>query len=78
MKQIQIIITLVVMTYWSHAQTPRPADPAQGVVILIGGVAHLGNGDVIENSVIAFDGKHSPTMSCAGSSRPSNWAQAMR
>ncbi len=40
---------------WSIAQVPVPADPQADAILLRGGIAHLGNGEVIQNSLIAFD-----------------------
>ncbi|HEX5167558.1 MAG TPA: amidohydrolase family protein [Cyclobacteriaceae bacterium] len=39
----------------TYAQRPVPAKPQEKPVALIGGIAHLGNGNVIQNSVIGFD-----------------------
>ncbi|MDJ0839622.1 MAG: amidohydrolase family protein [Acidobacteriota bacterium] len=40
------------------AQVPVPAPPQEKPIMLVGGTAHLGNGQVIENAVVAFkDGK---------------------
>jgi imidazolonepropionase-like amidohydrolase len=42
----------------SFAQTPTPAPPQTRSILLMNGIAHLGNGKVILNSVIGFkDGK---------------------
>lgn len=40
---------------WAVAQVPTPADPQSQAILLTGGVAHLGNGEVINNSLIGFD-----------------------
>ena len=40
---------------WAVAQVPTPADPQSEAILLTGGVAHLGNGEVINNSLIGFD-----------------------
>ena len=37
------------------AQNPAPASEQKGSVLIMNGIAHLGNGKVIENSAIAFD-----------------------
>lgn len=37
------------------AQSPVPAPPQTGAILILGGKAHLGNGTVIENSAIAFE-----------------------
>lgn len=37
------------------AQVAAPGKPQQSPIALMGGIAHLGNGEVIENSVITFE-----------------------
>jgi len=37
------------------AQLPQPAEPQSDAILLKGGIAHLGNGKVIQNSLIGFD-----------------------
>ncbi len=37
------------------AQLPQPAVPQANAILLKGGIAHLGNGKVIQNSLIGFD-----------------------
>lgn len=56
-KAINIILLLLVGTS-IFAQTPKPADPQSGTILLSGATAHLGDGTVIENSLISIvDGK---------------------
>lgn len=43
------------LNFSSYAQNPAPAKPQTKPIILTGGTIHLGNGQVIENGVIAFD-----------------------
>lgn len=50
---IFFICCLVVDTI--NAQVPIPVSEQAGPILLKGGVAHLGNGQVIRNSVIGFD-----------------------
>lgn len=38
-----------------EAQVPVPAPPQEKAIILIGATAHLGNGEVINNSIVAFN-----------------------
>ncbi len=40
---------------WAAAQVPEPAAEQTQAILLKGGIAHLGNGEVIDNSLIAFD-----------------------
>lgn len=49
------IIAFVLFSNTSFAQTPLPAPPQTEAIVLIGGIAHLGNGELIENSIIGFD-----------------------
>jgi imidazolonepropionase-like amidohydrolase len=51
----KLIIFFVVLAQIVQAQTPVPAKPQSKPIALTGGVAHLGNGQVIQNSLIAFD-----------------------
>jgi imidazolonepropionase-like amidohydrolase len=37
------------------AQLPQPAEPQSDAILLKGGIAHLGNGKVIQNSLVGFD-----------------------
>jgi imidazolonepropionase-like amidohydrolase len=39
----------------AYAQVPAPAPPQANPIALVGGTAHVGNGTVIENAVVAFD-----------------------
>lgn len=52
-KIILIVISFVSIATW--AQPPVPSKPQTKAIALTGGVAHLGNGQVIQNSVIAFE-----------------------
>jgi len=49
-----LVLTIFMMNVVS-AQTPVPAKPQAKPIALMGGVAHVGNGQVIQNSVITFD-----------------------
>ena len=50
---ILFVSMFIVSIAW--AQTPVPAKPQAKPIALTGGVAHLGNGQVIQNSIITFD-----------------------
>jgi imidazolonepropionase-like amidohydrolase len=39
----------------TFAQNPVPAKPQSKAITLVGGIAHLGNGQVIQNSMIGFE-----------------------
>jgi imidazolonepropionase-like amidohydrolase len=56
MKTKYILLLIFTATIgWAVAQVPTPADPQSEAILLKGGVAHLGNGKVIKNSLIGFD-----------------------
>lgn len=51
-------LCFLLLTFNCIAQVETPAPKHSKTVLLMGGIAHIGNGTVIENSVIAFkDGK---------------------
>ncbi len=54
MKFIINIILLSCVTLTAMAQQ-TPAPPQQGAIAIIGATAHLGNGKVIQNSIITFE-----------------------
>jgi imidazolonepropionase-like amidohydrolase len=54
-KHIYILMVAVFVTTFAWAQRPVPAQPQSKPIALTGGVAHLGNGQMITNSVIGFD-----------------------
>jgi len=56
MKNISYILLMVVLIMnTTMAQTPVPAKPQAKPVALMNGYAHIGNGQVIQNSIITFD-----------------------
>ncbi len=54
MKNISLFIGLLFAAGLA-AQTPVPAPPQEMPVYIVGATAHLGNGQVLENSIIAFE-----------------------
>ncbi len=48
-------IILALFTLPLLAQVPAPAPPQESPIALVGGTAHIGNGEVIENAVIGFE-----------------------
>jgi imidazolonepropionase-like amidohydrolase len=54
-KIIYILLSTMFFTNVAEAQTPVPAKPQAKPIALTGGIAHLGNGQVIQNSIITFD-----------------------
>ena len=56
MKTKNILLIIFAASFnLAVAQVPTPAKPQAEAILLKGGVAHLGNGEVINNSLIAFD-----------------------
>lgn len=55
MKRLSYILFALLTTFVANAQVPQPVAPQQKPVLLMNGVAHIGNGEVIENSVVAFE-----------------------
>ncbi len=49
------ILFLLLLVSTAMAQLPQPAEPQSQAILLTGGIAHIGNGKVIKNSLIAFD-----------------------
>ena len=60
-KRLKLAMATVLTLTWatlSFGQVPKPAAPQAGPILIMNATAHLGNGEVIENSAIAFeDGK---------------------
>ncbi len=54
MKRLFISI-LCLASLTSVAQNPAPAKQQDHVIALMGGTAHLGNGQVIQNAIVLFD-----------------------
>lgn len=53
-KYIQVI-AFVFLASSVRAQVPQPADPQSQPIAIVNATAHIGNGQVIEKSVITFD-----------------------
>ena len=52
------LLPLICLPLFSSAQTPIPAKKQTKSILLMNGTAHLGNGEVIQNSLVGFkDGK---------------------
>ncbi len=54
-KLLSFLVIFLITMSSSFAQLPQPAKPQSGAILLKGGIAHLGNGKVIQNSLIGFD-----------------------
>ncbi len=55
MKLLKILLLLSFITGYVYAQVPSPGASQAQPILLIGGTAHLGTGEVIENAAIAFE-----------------------
>jgi hypothetical protein len=55
MKAVLIFIYTLLISTHLIAQSPTPGKAQTKPVALVGGTAHLGNGQVIENAVVAFE-----------------------
>lgn len=55
MKILNTTLLVIAICSLSFAQSKAPAEPQSKPIILMNGTAHLGNGEVIENSAISFD-----------------------
>ena len=49
------ILAFVCVALVAEAQVPQPADPQSEPIAIVNATAHLGNGQVIDRSVVAFD-----------------------
>lgn len=57
-KSIVAVLGLISLTFNLNAQIPVPADSQSQSILLLNGIAHLGNGEVIDRSAIGIrDGK---------------------
>lgn len=55
MKFLQTLLPVLFLPVMAGAQSPVPAPAQQGQILILGATAHLGNGNSIANSAIAFD-----------------------
>ncbi|MEQ9167956.1 MAG: amidohydrolase, partial [Fulvivirga sp.] len=55
MKRIYIYIIAFLVTTQLVAQVPQPVGPQSQPILLKGGIAHIGNGQVINNSIVGFE-----------------------
>lgn len=53
---VGLVVAVLILTLPAQAQVPTPAMENTRTILFMNGVAHLGNGKVIENSAIAFKG----------------------
>jgi len=50
-----VVLLLCLLSIATLAQVPAPGDPQEQPIILLGAMAHLGNGEIIENAALAFE-----------------------
>ncbi|MEQ8532797.1 MAG: amidohydrolase, partial [Imperialibacter sp.] len=56
MKKLKYIIaTCLLIAGQAKAQVPEPVGPQEKPILLMNGTAHIGNGQVIENSFVTFE-----------------------
>lgn len=55
MKYTLLFCLACFLTWGIQAQTPVPAPPQEMPVYIVGATAHIGNGLVMENSIVAFE-----------------------
>lgn len=56
MRKITLLLALLTCaTVRGLAQLPAPAQPSAKAVVLVGGTAHVGNGEVMENAAIGIE-----------------------
>jgi imidazolonepropionase-like amidohydrolase len=54
-KLISILTSVTLITSFAFAQNPPPAKPQSESILIMNATAHLGNGQVINNSVVGFE-----------------------
>jgi len=54
-QAVHVLLSILISTA-VFGQVPVPVAPQQGPIMIIGATAHIGDGSVVQNSVIAFDG----------------------
>jgi imidazolonepropionase-like amidohydrolase len=55
MTRTLLCLSALILVAALPAQPPTPAPPQRGAVLILGATAHLGNGQVLPNSAIAFE-----------------------
>lgn len=75
-SDLLLLLAFLFLSIPTFAQPPAVAKPQTKPVVLVGGTAHVGNGQVIENAVIAFD-KGKLTAIAAGSNVDRNAAEVI-
>lgn len=55
LKSSFLLVSGTLLAFAGYAQNPAPAPPQTKPIVLTGATIHVGNGQVIENGVLAFD-----------------------
>lgn len=55
-KNFSLLLAFSLFAPFAHAQSPTPAPAQKSAILIMGATAHLGNGSVITNSAIGFEG----------------------
>lgn len=55
-KNFFLLLVFSLFALFAHAQSPTPAPAQKSAILIMGATAHLGNGSVIANSAIGFEG----------------------
>lgn len=55
-KNFSLLLAFSLFAPFAHAQSPTPAPAQKSAILIMGATAHLGNGSVIANSAIGFEG----------------------
>lgn len=55
MQSLKLTIALLFVATYAFAQIPVPGEMPEKAIILTGGIAHIGNGQVVENSAIGIE-----------------------
>lgn len=67
MKNLSYIILLLIVAFGNVAAQQTPAKPQTEVITITGATAHIGNGEVIPNSIIIFENGKITTVDTNGS-----------
>ena len=52
---MRVTLFFLLLPFLLAAQPPAPAPPQPGPILIVGATAHLGNGQVLPNSAVAFE-----------------------
>ncbi|MFO8235048.1 MAG: amidohydrolase family protein [Bacteroidales bacterium] len=55
LRILYITALLILPAYWANSQNPSPAPKQKEKIVITGGTAHIGNGEVIQEATIEFE-----------------------